>query len=362
MKKGFLLSAMTAMMLAGSVSALMAEPGDFGVNGPDAWNQPLEKRVKHTDSFGDTYYTYNYVAPKQCVRKEVHKASQHFKKAPKEVVDALNATIAAVEAIDKNDLKTAKEQLKKATALFDKALKANPNLDLVPVDQAIVVKQFTGTVNDIKADIAMAQDLLKHYRTQQARDILMPLEDEIDITTHYLPMALYPKTTKRALELLEAGKTKAAMRELAAGFNLVVGDEVVIPIPLLTAQELVDAASKLGKERKKEALAHLKAAKEELHKALLLGYTTKHAKEYQALYDQIKKIAKTIEGGGATEKLFEHVKKDFESLLNKHRGEKRKLNDPDSVWQGTAKAHAAAAREETNDAIRFEEEMEANDF
>ncbi len=362
MKKGFVLSAVAAMILAGAATSVMAEPGDFGVNGPDAWNQPLEKRVKHTDSFGDTYYTMNYVAPKHCVRKEIKKQASRYKQAPKEIIQGLNLTLAAIDAIQKKNNDKAIKDLQQADALFQKALKADPNLDVVPVDQEIVVKQFTGTINDIKADIVTARKLLKNYDTQLARDILLPLEDEIDITTHYVPMKLYPKVTKKALDLLKAGKTDAALNELAAGLGVLVADEVIVPIPLLTAQELVDAASKLDKTKKKEALAHLKAAKVELHKALLLGYTSKHSKEYEDLYDQITKIEKEIKGSGHTAKLFEHLKKGFESLLHKTRSEKVNLNDPDSVWKGTAKAHAAAAKEETNDKLRFEEKMEADDF
>jgi predicted component of type VI protein secretion system len=109
-------------------------------------------------------------------------------------------------------------------------------------------------------------------------------------------------------------------------------------------------------------LQHLKIAKEELHKALLLGYTSRHAKVYQSLYDQIKAIEKEVKAGHETGKLFEHIKKDFESLLNNTRHEKKNLSDPDSVWNGTAKAHAQAAKEETNDKLRFEEKEKADDF
>ncbi|WP_457592183.1 YfdX family protein [Hydrogenimonas sp.] len=362
MRQHAILSAVTAMMLMGSATLLSAEPGNFGVNGSNAWNQPIEKRVKHTDSFGDTYYTYSYANPKHTVTKEVKKHAKAFKQAPKEVIDALNKTLAAMEAIQKNEISTAKKELKSAIALFDKALKANPKLRLVPIDQTIEVKTFDGTVNDIKADIDLAVKLLKSHRTQLARDLLLPLEDEIDITTHYLPMDLYPKAAKKALEVLNRGKKKEALLELALGLSVITADELVIPVPLLNAQAHVEAASKVFKKDKKEALALLDAAKEELHKALLLGYTTRHAKAYESIYKQITQIQKEIKGANHSTKLFEKIKKSFESLLHKTRKEKKELKDSDSVWKGTAKAHAAAAKEETKDKLRFEEKEKADDF
>ena len=51
MKQRIALSTLASILLAGT--ALYAEPSaNFGVNNT---NGPIVKRVKHTDSFGDTY-------------------------------------------------------------------------------------------------------------------------------------------------------------------------------------------------------------------------------------------------------------------------------------------------------------------
>ncbi|WP_353662847.1 YfdX family protein [Hydrogenimonas sp. SS33] len=362
MKKSVTLSTMTALLLAGSLSMLQAEPGNFGVNGPNAWNQPLEKRVKHTDQFGDTYYTTQIENPKQCVRNEVKHASKHFKKAPKEVMEGLNATLAALQDLQKNDTKGAEAKLKTATQLFDTALKADPSLKLVPIDNEIVVYEFEGTANDIKADITLARNWLKNYRTQAARDILMPLKDEIDITTHFLPMDLYPKATKDALKLLQEGKKDAAVRALMLGVSTIVAEQVVVPIPLLTAQDLVASAAKIAKENPKAAYQHLKLAKAELHKALLLGYTDTHAKDYETIYEEMTHIQKEINAKHATGSLFKKLGNDIAALVEKHRHEQHELKDNSSAWKDTAKAHAAAAKEEDSDKLRFEREMELDAF
>ncbi len=361
MKKGFTMSIAAAVMIAGS-TMLFAEPGNFGVNGKSAWTQPLEKRVKHTDSFGDTYYTYSFEKPKNHIQKEVEKESKGLKKAPQEVIGGLKATLKALEDLQKNNLKDAEAKLRDATRLFDQALKADPKLKLVPIDNDIEVFHFEGSVSDIKADIALARKLLKRYQTRAARDILMPLADEIVVTTHYIPMDLYPKAAKDALELLKKGKKDEAVRTLALGVGTIVAQESVIPIPLLSAQELVAVASRAVSKNPSEAQEHLKLAKIELHKALLLGYTDKDSKAYESIYSQITKIQKEIKAKHSTKSLFERVKKDIESLLQKKRSEKRELKDNGSVYKGTAKAHAKAAREETNDKLRFEEKMESDDF
>ena len=359
----YILSLAAAALLGGTFSNLLAEPGDFGVNGPDAWNQNwVPVRHKHTDAFGDTYYTYSkeYLTPG--IQKEVQKHKQNFQKGPQKVLEGLDLTIQALNALQKNEVDKARELLKKAIADFDEALKANPNLDMVPLSQEIEVKRFEASVNDIKALLNDAIILLKKHRTQLARDILLPMEDEIDIITRYLPIKLYPKVTKRALDLLEKGKKNAAVKVLAQGFSLIVAEEVVIPIPLLVSQAAVEEASKIYKKNPQKALKLLEAAKMELQKAVLLGYTTKYSKEYKDIYEKIVKIQKEIRSKGNPDKMFKELGGSYEKLLKRHRNEKKVLKEGDNVWQGTAKAHQQAAEEELNDKLRFLEEEETGIF
>ncbi len=361
MKRGVLLSLATLVALS---TLSYAEPGDFGVNGPDAWNQPLLKRLKHTDAFGDTYYTFTYEKPKWCVAKEVKRASKKLKKqqAPKEILEGLNATIAALSALQKNDPQTAQKDLQKATELFDTALKQNPNLKLVPIDATIEVNELDASPNDIKADLRLAMKLLKKYKTQLARAILMPMQDEIDIIVHYIPMDLYPKATKKALELLKQGKKKEAIAAIMSAIDTIEATQTVIPIPLLTAQALVESASKEVKKDPKAATKHLLLALTELRKAKLLGYSDFDPKAYHQIYKEIVKLKNEIKAHHKSESLFEKLKKDIEELLNRHRASKQRLSSSDSVWKGTAKAKAAAAKEELNDKVRFLEKMRSNDF
>ena len=173
----------------------------------------------------------------------------------------------------------------------------------------------------MKETIKTAQDLLDDYETQAARALLMPLKDDMIITTQYLPMGVYPLATKDALKQLNEGKEKEAFSTLVTALHGVVVQFVVIPLPLITAQSLVIEASQLDKKEKTKALKLLDAAQDELEKAVLLGYTKKHAPEYATLKKEIKNIQKEIKGKNIVEKLYEKIKKDFASLLSKHESE-----------------------------------------
>ncbi|WP_456458286.1 YfdX family protein [Nitratifractor sp.] len=359
MKTTLKLSAWTAMLLLGSTllqaqTPAAADPGAQNTPAQQA-PRPLKERIQRSDQYGNIYYTHSLKTPKSVVAKEIKYSSEHFKKAPKEVLGGLKATLMALNALQKNDSKTAEANLQKAVELFDQALKADPQLKLVPIDQEIELFQFEGGVKEIKAAIVLAKSLLNGYHTQAARDLLIPLKDEIDITTHFVPMDLYPKAAKDALALLKSGKKEEAIRTLILGLNTIVAAETVIPIPLLTAEDLIRSAAELAKKDPKQAMLHLHLAKVEIHRALLLGYTDTHAKAYKSIYKQLSAIQKEIKAKHETKALFTRVNKDVKSLLEKTRSEQ-------TVRGSLSKAHKAAAQEEESDKERFEEEMQLDAF
>ena len=80
-------------------------------------------------------------------------------------------------------------------------------------------------------------------------------------------------------------------------------------------------ASKLDKKDKTKALELLSSAQDELQKAVLLGYTKKHTKVYKSLENEIKSIKYAVSGGNSVERMYEHIKHSFKSLLDFHRKE-----------------------------------------
>jgi len=298
---------------------------------------------------------------KNAINKEVSFQNKKFKLASKDIQNGLNDTLKAIDALQKNKIKDAKKYLMEASKLFDKALKADPTLRLVPIENDVVAYRYNGDPKSIEIATDLAKKALATHQVQFARDTLMPLKDEIDISTHYLPMDLYPQATKIAAKLLDKGKTKEALQELILGLSTIVGDEVVIPIPLLAAQDLVVTASKIDKKKKKEALALLDQAKVELKKALLLGYTSKHSDEYKNLTKLINGVEKEIKGKNRVEKLYENLKNKFKKLIGETRKEKKSFNS-NSVQNGTSKAHQNAVKEENQDVLNFAQKEKLNAF
>jgi len=260
------------------------------------------------------------------IDKEIKTNHMSKQQAPKEIMSGLQNTIMALRALQANNKSAAKQALESATKSFDAALKKNPKLDMVPIDERISVNDFTGDAKLVKHIKNAAVSLLKDNDTQAARAMLLPLEDQMTISTQYLPMKLYPQATKQAQKDLAKGNNKAAFGDIVTALNSVVIKSVIIPIPLLTAQDMVAEASKLGKKDKTKALKLLSSAQDELQKALLLGYTKKHTKAYKSLENEITSIQKAVGGGNSVDRMYEHIKHSFESLLKLHRKEARTEN------------------------------------
>ncbi len=303
----------------------------------------------------------NVATKANSIKKEVNFQNKNFKVASKEIQKGLNDTLNAIKALENKNSKVAKKNLEEATRYFDKALKVDSKLGLIPIQESVVAYQYDGSPKNIKDAIKIAKNMLDKNDLQFARDILAPLKDEIDITTHYIPMDIYPNTTKIATKLLAKGKNKKALMELQLGLSTIVGDQVTMPIPLLVSQDLVVYASKLDKTKKKDAAKLLTRANIELDKALLLGYATKHSSDYKSLKNKISAIQKEIKGKNRVEKLYQDVKKDFKSLIHKTRGD-RKNFDPNSVWNNTKKAHKSAVGEEDKDVVKFSQKSKADAF
>ena len=259
---------------------------------------------------------------KTLVKQQITQNKKNFKKAPKEIEEALNASSLAMQSLQHKKVDEAKKQLKIATEKFDLALKNNPALDIVPLDEQIAVFETLSSAKEIQHTLTEAQELLTNYKLNEARAVLTPLRDEMDIETVSLPMKVFPIATKDALKALNKGDTKGAIIIMAEAYNTFLVENAVIPLPLLKAQDLIADAISLDKSKKEEATTLLDGAKEELKRANVLGYTSKHSPEYKTLVDSIDTIKKEIKGKNVVEKLYDKLKEDFVSLVHKNKAEK----------------------------------------
>jgi len=258
---------------------------------------------------------------KKSISKENKKQRASFKEAPKEIVTGFHQTLEAIKALKEKKIETAKNALKSATKSFNSALKEAPQLDLVPFAQEIEVHEFVGDSATVQKALTLAGTLLVKYDTQAARAVMLPLQDEMIVTTDAIPMKLYPLATDNALKALENGNPEEALEILELSLNTIVSETVLIPLPLLVAEDLVMAASLLDKVDKEDALGLLSLAQDELKKAIYLGYTKKHASSYEALNQEIEAVKKEIKGKNVVEKLYDKVKESFKSLIGESRQE-----------------------------------------
>jgi len=242
------------------------------------------------------------------VRNAKGAAADKQVKLAQEAIDSLKAAHEALIALDKNDKKGATDAIAKALGKLEVILAAKDAPKFLPVKNYVVVNEFVGTSDGIKATVKLAKQWLDAGKIQLARKALMPLTSEIDITTVSLPLVSYPDALKLASTYIHSDKIDMAKEVLTIALNTFDETTVVIPLPLLKATDLIAAASEIAQKDKERAIVYLEAASESLKIAQALGYVSKSEVTYQALQDKIDEVKKEIRGKNKAEKLFESLK------------------------------------------------------
>jgi tetratricopeptide (TPR) repeat protein len=236
----------------------------------------------------------------------------------KEAVNAVVLTQKVLVDLDKNDTKSAIKDLEDAIGKLEVVLAAEKAPKLLPIDASITAVEYVGDAKEIKKNLDLVESLLDDGKVQEARKLLNTMQSEIDIISVNLPVSSYPDALKLAAKYLHDNKIEQAKAILVTALNTMVEDIVVVPIPVLKADALIVAASKIAKEDKEQALKHLAQAQVVLEKAKLLGYTSKSDVTYKALKKAIEKTEKEVKGKNKAEKLFEE-------LINKIKSFKEKM-------------------------------------
>jgi len=235
----------------------------------------------------------------------------------KGAVEAVALTQKVLVDLDKKDTKSAIKDLEDAIGKLEVVLAAEKAPKFLPVDASITAIEYVGDVKQIKKSVKTVENLLDDGKVQEARVLLDTLRSEIDVVSVNLPVSSYPDALKLAAKYLHENKVDEAKAVLATALSTLVEDVVVIPIPVLKANALVIAASKIAKTDKEQALKHLAQAKAELEKAQALGYTSKSDVTYKALDEAIEKTEKEIKGKNKAEKLFEELIEKLKSFKEK---------------------------------------------
>ncbi len=278
--------------------------------------------AKETAAKGATVKQVNTIA----VNNAKQDAKDHKAKLVQEAIDSLKYAHDALVALDKKDTKSAKANLEKALGKLDVVLASEHAPKLLPVDNVITVQEFVGTSKDAKAAVTLAGVLLADGKVQAAREILLPLKSEIDVTVVNLPLATYPDALKLAAKYINDGEVEKAKAVLATALSTFVEVTTVAPIPLLKAADLIAAAAAIASEDTKQAKVYLSAAQEQLKLAEALGYVSKSDVTYKALDEAIDDIKDHITSKEIKAK-FDALKaklKDFTSKIFSSKDEAKK--------------------------------------
>ena len=150
---------------------------------------------------------------------------------------------------------------------------------------------------------------------QVARRLLRHLASEIDVNTHRLPLATYPAAIKAVVPLIDEGKIDEAKQALQSALNLLVIDEVVIPLPVLRTKAILKEAEELsnksdrGVEENQRLANLLDAADVESKLGRALGYFS--VEDMDVFYEELAEIRKKTSDGKSGEGFFDKIRDYF---------------------------------------------------
>jgi hypothetical protein len=218
-----------------------------------------------------------------------------------EAASALEETNGAIKALEKQDTKTALAALERAIGKLDIVLAREPELALAPVDiETHVIDVVTG-MDTVKLIREQSEKAIKQGHLQKARRLLENLASESVLSVSNLPLATYPEAIKKAVRQIDDNKFDEAKFTLKTALNTVVVNKTVLPLPVMSAANLLQEAETLAEKNErsdKENQRLVKVvdlARSELEFAEALGYGTN--KDFSDMYKQLDMInEKTAEG------------------------------------------------------------------
>ena len=272
---------------------------------------------------------------KQEVTNKVNQAQENYidervKKITQEAVEAINLVTKVIELLDNKEKDKALEEIANILGKLEVLIARDPNLQVVPVDVKEQVIDFPGTIDDVEFAKAEVVRLIKEGEVQVARDIMLQLASELDIYVTALPIGTYPVVLKAIIPLIEQEKFEEAKALLVEALETLVIQKIVIPLPILRAEQAIIRANELanGENPNKDELKELLAyAKEQIALAEALGYKV----DYKDLYEEIEKLEKILEGEESTKDIFETLKEKLSTIMAKFNQPKEPTKMPQAA-------------------------------
>ena len=256
------------------------------------------------------------------VTKQVDNAQENYideriKKVTQEAVEAINLVGEVVDLLDKKDKEKAIETIEKALGKLEVLISKDPDLQLVPIDVEEQIIDFPGSVDDVEVAKTEVVTLIKAGEVQLARDIMLNLASELDIYVTTLPIGTYPVVIKAIIPLIEDEKFEEAKNLLIEALETLVIEKIVIPLPLLRAEQAIIRANDLANKEnpnKDELKELLEYAKEQLELAEALGYGKKEI-DYKDIYEEVKKLEKILGSEESTKDIFKTLKEKLSAIM-----------------------------------------------
>jgi hypothetical protein len=246
----------------------------------------------------------------------------------KEALSSLEISAKALRNLEANKKDEAKKNIELALGKLEVILTSKEVPKLLPIENRLVVKNFIGGAKEVDIALKEVKKLIDDGKIQEAGELLISLQSELDIRTISLPLATYPDALKLASKYLMEDKIDEAKDTLKLALSTFANVQTIIPIPLVNSIELVAVASNKAKENKTLALKYLTSAHDELDKAEKLGYISKSTTTYKELHTLIEGVEKEVKGPNKAEKLFNELGeklKEFKSKIfsSEHKEDKK---------------------------------------
>jgi hypothetical protein len=246
----------------------------------------------------------------------------------KEALSTVAKTQNIIQLIDKGNNKTAIKKGKELIGDLEVLLAKDPTLALVPVDVTYQKEEFVADINTVNKTTKLVKEAINKGYYRVASDLLKDLRSEMEINTFLIPTATYPDAIKASVVALEADKPEIAKGILFEVLNTVVIQKVILPLPILKAEQMIIEAATIDAkdhENAKQVIDLLSNAEYQLQLAESLGYG-KRDKDYVMLSKAIKEIKKSVKAKKDSKIKFDKLKSDIRKFQERLFPRTRKQN------------------------------------
>ena len=254
---------------------------------------------------------------KKATQVETQKIKDNKVELIQEALSSLKLSVKALKNLEENKKEDAKKNLELALGKLEVILTSKDIPKMLPIENRMLVKNFVGSSKDVEGALSEVKTLLSKGKVQEAGELLITLQDEVEVRTVNLPLASYPDALKLVSKYILEDKIDEAKATLKLALNTFITEETIVPLSLVKTLELVSVASHEAKENKKLALTYLVTAHDELNKAEKLGYLSDSSTTYKELQEVINGLEKEIKGANKAEKLFEEAIKTLKEFKSK---------------------------------------------